>query len=304
MGILCAIPSVALASFAPQGGAPPSSASPRATLQPTEAALPPPAALPADPLPGGALREIRDNPLTPIMMVIPAGAFDMGSPPAEAGRGRFEDPQHRVAIVHPFALSKFDVTFQQWDACVAEGGCNGYRPGDEGWGRGTRPVVNVSYTDALAYVDWLTAKTGHHYRLPSESEWEYAARAGSDTVYWWGDDASHDHANYGSDVCCTGLAAGADHWASTSPVGSFAANPFGLFDMNGNAMQWVADCWHGSYRGAPEDGSAWDQESCGMRMARGGSWNSTPAYIRSSDRIFIPAGARFNFLGLRVARDL
>lgn len=249
-------------------------------------------------------REFRDMPTAPQMVVVPAGEYVMGSPATEAGRGTFEDPQHKVVIAHAFALGKYDVTFDQWDACVADGGCNGYHPSDEGWGRGSQPVVNVSGADAQAYVDWLSKKTGQHYRLPSEAEWEYAARAGADTVYWWGDTADHAHANYGADVCCSGLAEGADRWQTTSPVGSFPANPFGLYDMNGNVMQFVADCWHGSYKGAPVDGSAWAQPDCGLRTIRGGSWSSPPAFIRSSDRIWIPAALRFNFVGFRVARDM
>jgi formylglycine-generating enzyme required for sulfatase activity len=273
----------------------------------TPAAAPQPAASAApaagDVAPLGP-HELQDNPQAPIMAVIPAGAFDMGSPPTQPGRGKFEDPQHNVTIAHAFALARNDVTFDQWDACVADGGCNGYRPADAGWGRGSRPVINVSWEDAQTYVAWLSAKTGKHYRLPTEAEWEYAARGGTSTAYWWGDVADHDHANYGADTCCSGLAAGSDQWFATSPTGAFAPNPFGLFDMNGNVMQLVADCWHFNYLGAPADGSAWDDERCGMRMARGGSWSSTPSFIRSADRIFIPQATRDNLMGFRVARDL
>src|SRR5580704_1913158 len=155
-------------------------------------------------------QEISDMPGGPQLVVVPAGEFMMGSPPAEPGRGTFEDPQHRVVIQHPFAISKFDVTFEQWDACLADGGCGGYRPDDEGWGRGSQPVINVSWYDAEAYVDWLSRKTGKAYRLPSEAEWEYAARAGTQTAFWWGNTASHDYANYGADDCCKGLALGGD----------------------------------------------------------------------------------------------
>lgn len=239
-----------------------------------------------------------------MLVVIPPSAFTMGSPASEAGRGSFEDPRHRVTIARAFALGKYDVTFDEWDACTADGGCNGYRPPDEGWGQGSRPVINVSWDDAQSYIGWLTRKTGRHYRLPTESEWEYAARAGSPTTYWWGAGASHEFANYGADKCCSGFAQGADRWEATSPVGSFPPNPFGLFDMNGNVMQFVADCWHPSYAGAPADASAWLDEPCGMQIVRGGSWNSPPAYIRSADRIFIPASTRANIIGFRVARDL
>jgi formylglycine-generating enzyme required for sulfatase activity len=240
----------------------------------------------------------------PQLVVVPAGEFMMGSPPAEPGRGTFEDPQHRVVIQHPFAISKFDVTFEQWDACLADGGCGGYRPDDEGWGRGSQPVINVSWYDAEAYVDWLSRKTGKAYRLPSEAEWEYAARAGTQTAYWWGDVASHDFANYGADDCCRGLALGVDRWEASSPVGSFSSNAFGLSDMNGNVMQYVEDCWHPNYDRAPSDGSAWDEEHCGMRTLRGGAWNSVPGFIRSADRLWVLANARYDLMGFRVARSL
>jgi formylglycine-generating enzyme required for sulfatase activity len=255
------------------------------------------------PPPAKAGHEFQDAPQAPPMLPIPPGAFDMGSPPAQPGRGMFEDPQHHVVIAHAFALSKTPVTFDQWDACIADGGCNGYKPDDKGWGRGSLPVINVNSEDARAYAQWVSAKTGKPYRLPSEAEWEYAARAGTSTVYWWGDAASHDHANYGAETCCTGLVLGADRWEKTSPVGSFPPNPFGLMDMNGNVMQLVADCWHESYAGAPVDGSAWDKEGCSQRTTRGGSWSSPPAFIRSADRIWIPVTSRVAFIGFRVARD-
>jgi len=252
----------------------------------------------------GATHAFQDSAQAPMMVAVPAGTFVMGSPATEAGRTPNEDVQHRVVIARAFALGKSDVTFDQWDACVAGGGCNAYRPGDEGWGRGSQPVVNVSWDDARAYAKWLTDTTGKPYRLPTEAEWEYAARAGTETVYWWGNIASHDHANYGAETCCSGLAQEQDRWVNASPTGSFAANPFGLFDMNGDVMQLVADCWHASYTGAPADGTAWDKEGCAMRTARGGAWNSPPAFIRSAARIWIPGTARTNFIGFRVARDM
>jgi formylglycine-generating enzyme required for sulfatase activity len=296
-GIVTAL--AASAASAANPSPPPAPAA--AQAQPAAAAPVQPAA-PAAPAP--AAHEYQDIPQGPTMVVVPAGEFDMGSPAAQAGRGFFEDPLHHVTIAHAFALSKTPVTFDQWDACVADGGCNAYKPDDKGWGRGPLPVINIDYDDARAYADWLSKKTGKHYRLPSESEWEYAARAGTSTTYWWGDAASHDHANYGADVCCSGLAVGADQWANTSPVGSFPANPFGLMDMNGNVMQLVADCWHESYAGAPADGSVWDKEDCSQRTTRGGAYKSPPAFIRAADRIWIPATARLDFVGFRVASDM
>jgi formylglycine-generating enzyme required for sulfatase activity len=251
-----------------------------------------------------SFQEIWDIPQGPQLVVIPAGEFTMGSPASEVDRGTFEYPQHRVVIAHPFAIGKYDITFEQWDACVADGGCGGYRPDDQGWGRGSLPVMNVSWFDAKAYVDWLSHKTGKTYRLPSEAEWEYAARAGTSTAFWWGGAASHDYANYGADQCCKGLAAGRDRWEGTSPVGSLPANAFGLFDMSGNVMQYVDDCWHPKYDGAPADGSAWNEDRCGMRILRGGAWNSVPGFMRSADRIWILANSRYNLMGFRVARSL
>jgi formylglycine-generating enzyme required for sulfatase activity len=252
-----------------------------------------------------AVQEIQDAPDGPQLVVVPAGSFTMGSPADEAGRDAFEGPEHEVRITRAFALGKTDVTFEQWDACVASGGCNGYRPDDNGWGRGNQPVINVSWHDAQSYIEWLSAHTGKNYRLPSEAEWEYAARAGASTPYWWGPTADHDHANYGNDQCCGGAMLGADRWFGTSPVGSFPANSFGLYDMNGNVMQLTADCWHANYGGAPADGSAWSEDQrCAMRTIRGGAWNSTPAFMRSADRIWMLSTVRMNLVGFRVARDL
>jgi formylglycine-generating enzyme required for sulfatase activity len=251
------------------------------------------------------LQEIQDTADSPRLVVVPAGTFVMGSPANEWGREAFEGPQHNVRITRSFALGRTDITFAQWDACLDGGGCNGYRPDDNGFGRGDQPVINVSWRDAQSYIGWLSSHTGKTYRLPSEAEWEYAARAGASTPFWWGRAADHDHANYGDDQCCSGAVLGADRWTGTSPAGSFSANPFGLFDMNGNVMQFVEDCWHGNYNGAPVDGTAWnDDPRCGMRPVRGGAWNSTPAFIRSSDRIWVLPSMRTNMMGFRVARDL
>lgn len=243
----------------------------------------------------------------PDMVQLPAGRFVMGSPPDEAGRFGNETP-HVVEIAAPFAISRSDVTFDEWDACVKDGECNGYQPSDEGWGRGNLPVVNVSWKDATAYLAWLTKKSHRPYRLPSEAEWEYAARAGTTTARWWGDDARRDYANYGPDECpqqthCGGFAAGADKWVHTSPVGSFPANAFGLFDMLGNIWQWTADCWHGDYQGAPIDGRVWDETSCDRRTIRGASWANVPSFLRSASRAAVPENLRANVVGFRVVRE-
>ena len=185
----------------------------------------------------------------PEMVVIPAGSFTMGSPATEMGRFEREGPQHKVTIAKPFAVSKFEVTFEQWDACAAVGGCR--QTSDSGYGRGTKPVNNVNWEAAQQYVAWLSKMTERHYRLLTEAEWEYVARADTDTAFFWGDEIGKGNAN------CDGCGSQWDG-RQPAPVGSFTANKFGLYDMHGNVWEWVEDCWHDDYRGdPPRDGSAW-----------------------------------------------
>ena len=236
----------------------------------------------------------RDCADCPEMVVIPAGSFLMGSP---EGQGSYDErAQHDVTIAKPFALGKYEVTFAEWDACVDAGGCD-REPDDEGWGRGARPVINVSWEDAQQYVAWLSGETGETYRLPSEAEWEYAARAGTTTPYFWGDEIGQNRAN------CHGCGS---EWDSrqTAPVGSFAPNDFGLNDMSGNVWEWVEDSWHDSYDGAPPDGSAWVVGNESARVLRGGSWVSEPGILRSANRDWFEPDLRLNYLGFRVARTL
>ena len=202
-------------------------------------------------------KRVRDCPECPELVVVPGG---------QLGR--------------PFAVGVYEVTFGEWDACVSDRGCGGYRPSDEGWGRGRHPVINVSWDDAQAYVRWLSEKTGKAYRLLSEAEWEYVARAGTTTEYWWGDDIGHNRANCNS---C------GDSYSSTAPVGSFSANPFGLYDVHGNVWEWVDDCYGGD---------------CGRRVVRGGSWVNGPRTLRSAFRPGITSGVRDGYVGFRVARTL
>ena len=187
-----------------------------------------------------------------------------------------------------------EVTFDEWEACVRGGGCNGYRPdGGGGWGRGALPVINVSWEDAQAYVSWLSETTGARYRLPSESEWEYAARAGTTTAYHTGSTISTDQANYES----------SRGW--TTPVGTFAPNAFGLYDVHGNVWEWVEDCWHDDYRGAPSDGTAWTRGgNCSRRVLRGGSWILNLRNVRSANRIWYTTRDRSYSAGFRVSRTL
>ena len=239
--------------------------------------------------------KFRDCPGCPEMVVVPAGSFEMGSPPGEEGRYDVEGPVHRVTFERPFAVGVYEVTFGEWEACVSGGGCGGHRPDDRGRGRGNRPVINVSWDDAKAYVGWLSGKTGEEYRLLSEAEWEYVARAGTTTEYWWGDGIGRNRAN------CYDCG---DSYEYTAPVGSFSANPFGLYDVHGNVFEWVEDCWNDSYRGAPTDGSAWESGDCDRRVLRGGSWYYAPELLRSAFRFGSTSGYRISNAGFRVARTL
>ena len=241
----------------------------------------------------------RDCPECPELVVVPAGSFMMGSPEGEEDRFNDEGPLHEVRIDYPLAVGAYAVTFDEWDACVSDGGCGGYRPDDNGWSRGARPVISVSWEDAQRYVKWLSWKTGKGYRLLSESEWEYVARAGTRTRYWWGDGIGRNRAN------CDGCGSRWDD-EQTAPVGSFSPNAFGLYDVHGNVWEWVEDCWNGSYDGAPTDGSAWVSEDCDcdQRVLRGGSWFDGPGYLRSAYRNWNTTGFRYFIIGFRVARTL
>ena len=226
----------------------------------------------------------------------------MGSPTSERYRG--SETQHEVTIAKPFAVSKFEVSFDQWEACLADGGCDGYMPDDYGWGRGNRPVIEMNYNDAKNYVAWLSEKTGRQYRLLSESEWEYAARAGSSSAYSFGDEITPDLANFDGR---TNFEAppGDDYREQTLPVGSFVPNAFGLYDMHGNVWEWVEDCWNDEYTDeTPADGSAWVTGDCSGHILRGGSWEDYPGDVRVAARVASGTGERSWSDGIRVARDL
>ena len=254
--------------------------------------------------PIGAGEAFRDCDGCPEMVVIPAGTFTMGSPASEDGR--FDDdegPQHRVTV-SSFALGATEVTFDEWETCVRGGGCGEYRPDDRGWGRGARPVINVNWNDAQAYVRWLSRETGESYRLPSEAEWEYAARAGTTTPFHTGTTISTDQVNYDGNYTY-GSGRRGTYRERTTSVGTFAPNAFGLHDVHGNVWEWVEDCWHEDYEGAPRDGAAWTSGGdCGGRVLRGGSWNDAPRSLRSAARSWITTGHRDYFAGFRVARTL
>jgi len=231
----------------------------------------------------------------PEMIVIPAGGFTMGSSAFEQGRYANEGPQHKVTIARPFAASKFDVTFADWEACVSVGGCPQVTYG--GMGRDTKPVINVTWDDAQTYVAWLCKMTGQPYRLLTEAEWEYAARAGTTTAYYWGDEIGKGNAN------CNRCGSKWDA-EQTSPVGSFKPNAFGLYDMAGNVWQWGQDCYHDDYNGAPTDGSAWTSGDCSRRVVRGGSWTVVPQDLRAAYRYGGASDFRSVSLGFRVGRTL
>lgn len=238
---------------------------------------------------GTVLRDCDD--VCPEMVVLPAGRFFMGSPSEEEGRGSNEGPRHPVTFAHPFAVGRHEVTFEQYDACVAAKGCP-QRAGDSGWGRGRRPVIGVNFEDAYHYVTWLSEKTGQRYHLLSEAEWEYAARAGTETPWHTGEAIISDDANI------LGI------FGRTVPVGSFPPNAFGLYDMHGNVSEWVLDCLDTGYFGVPTDGSAYRLPQCTMAVSRGGSYPSEPDNARSAARRVNQPQQRYGDLGFRVARSL
>jgi formylglycine-generating enzyme required for sulfatase activity len=270
-------------------------------------------------------REFQECALCPVMVGIPAGTFLMGSPASENGRYDSEGPQHRVTL-KAFALGKFDVTSQDFLGFLKD---TGHRPEpcnailDTGWNEGNRPgspyfgdlprwpAVCLDWRDAEKYIAWLNdkirlehsdlARATGPYRLPTEAEWEYAARGGTQSARWWGEGIGKGNAN------CNGCGSPWDNRLFAS-VDSFAPNPFGLYGMLGNAWQWTADCWHSNYIGAPQDGSAWTEPDCGKRVIRGGSWHNLPVFARSAARVGSGRnGEESDFSGMagfRVARDL
>jgi formylglycine-generating enzyme required for sulfatase activity len=255
----------------------------------------------------GPGRIFRDCPNCPEMVVVPAGEFMMGSPETEKGRGKDEGPQHKVTFQRPFAVGKYEVTFAQWDACTAEGGCN-HKPGDENWGRGRRPVINVSWDDARQFAAWLTKKTGKPYRLLTEAEWEYAARAQTkipeiSAPFSTGPTITYKQANYDANFTYNKGPQGV-YRQKTLDVGSLPKNGFGLHDMHGNVWEWVEDCYVESYAGAPTDGSAVASAGCNLRILRGGAWNYYPRLLRSAYRYATVPGVRMENAGFRVARAL
>jgi len=332
MGLSCLNPAWAKKTAASRPAAP---TPPAITIQAAD-----PASLPEQPekdacaLPG-------EN-LAPTMVLIPPGQFLMGSPAAEKDRLNTEGPRHWAAIPRPFAISRCEITKGQFRQFVNDrlktdhkpyktvaentGGCYVYDPKAKQWGRDktaywdkpgfpqddNHPVVCIAWQDAKDYADWLSRRTGANYRLPSEAEWEYAARAGTLTSRFWGDDpeqgcgfangADAEAAKINPDWKTTRCS---DHYGYTAPVATFRPNPFGVYDMAGNAWEWVEDCDHDNYQGAPDDGRAWiDSTKCatGYRGLRGGSWNDSPQYLRSANRDWLRPDGANDYLGFRLAR--
>lgn len=278
------------------------------------------AAAPDTPAPGETFSECRN---CPTMIVIAAGEFLMGAPEDEPNRDA-DEPQHPVTIARTFALATTPITWNQWEACVRDNWCAGEEidaalklnvdgtpnPNYRDYGRGTRPAVGMSWFDAQRFVGWLNWKTGEDdaYRLPSEAEWEYAARAGTTTAYPWGTEIDYDYGNFGQrDTGLAGYAEGRDVWVDeTSPVASFPPNAWGLYDMHGNIFEWVQDCFEADFAHAPVDGSASTEGNCANRVFRSGTFTSNPYMQRSARRgAPYPATTRGrNYLGFRVAKTL
>jgi formylglycine-generating enzyme required for sulfatase activity len=237
----------------------------------------------AAPVKASSGKTFRDCESCPLMVSLPGGTFKMGSPSSEPGRNAYEGPQRDVTV-KPFAIGVYEITSAEWAACVAEGACSKKRADETG----KLPALGVSWRDATAYASWLSKKTGGKYRLPSESEWEYAARAGSTTAYWWGD--KFDRARVSA--------------REASAVGSYEANAFGLYDVLGNAREWVADCYVNNFVKAPTDGAAVADGDCSKRVIRGGAWSNAPVDMRTANRSRIDSGVTVQYMGVRLAAEL
>lgn len=286
---------------APQAARPTAPATTPAQEHPRPTPAPSPAAVPAAPTTTAVAQkpnahppsagEGRDCAACPIMIAVPAGSFSMGSSTDDPS----EKPVHHVSIAAPFAIGKYAVTVEQWNACVAANACQKLTP--ESNANKAAPARDLSWDDAQQYVKWLGKITGKPYRLPTEAEWEFADRGGTTTAYWWGDQMRKGNAN------CKDCG---DPWHKEGPesAGSFAPNPLGLYDMNGGVWEWTADCWHNTYQGAPVDGHAWDSPGCEMRVIRGGSWREGAGYMLTATRFKYSAGVRQSQNGFRVAKDL
>lgn len=250
-----------------------------------------------DPIVQPVTEQLKVSVIEPEMVRIPPGKFLMGSSVIFSGGNSDESPQRQVTIAYAFEISKYEITFNEYDAFAQA--TNRELPDDNGWGRGKQPVIDVTFNDAQAYVQWLSQQTGKQYRLPTDAEWEYAARAGTQTAYWWGRRIGKNNA-----VC---IECGSQ-WDrnQTAPVGSFRPNAFGLYDTSGNVREWIQDCWYIYSQNPPNDGSAWLEKGsgdCDLRVVRGGSWMSLPYNLRSAYRGRSSTDDAYPDLGFRIARD-
>jgi formylglycine-generating enzyme required for sulfatase activity len=253
----------------------------------------------------------RDCAECPEMVLVPGGSFLMGSPAYEIEKEDFftgltgtERPQVQVTIRRPFGVGRFAVTFAEWDACVADNRCNKHQPDDREWGRGSRPVINVSWNHAKSFTKWLSESTGKRYRLLSEAEREYVARAGTTGPFWWGTEINTQRANYNGLLRPYAGSPQGEFRNKTLPVYSFAGNPWGLRNVHGNVWEWTEDCWNDNHAGNPGDGSARTTGVCRLHVMRGGSWSDEPVYLRSAMRNRGTTDEQYTTVGFRVARDL
>jgi formylglycine-generating enzyme required for sulfatase activity len=238
----------------------------------------------------------------PEMVMVPKGSFTMGTPASEPQREPGEDPQHRVTLAQPFAVGRFSISFDEWDACLADGGCDDFKGSDGGFGRGRLPAAGITFAAAKSYLGWISKKVGRTYRLPSESEREYFARAGTTTPFWFGNTISAKQANYAT-VSSYNNAGNIDiHDNGPRLVDSYTPNKFGLYQVHGNVREWTEDCYNKRYtQDKPGDGSPWLDGNCTKRMARGGYWLDLPDKIRSGARYGTDTAAGLSF---RVVRTL
>jgi formylglycine-generating enzyme required for sulfatase activity len=239
----------------------------------------------------GALAAVKDCDVCPLMVALSPAPYTMGSSSGDPS----ERPPHKVALHAPFAIGKYEVTVDQWNQCVKASVCPAVPSSADA--AGNLPMRDVSWDEAQLYLKWLSTVSHRPYRLPTEAEWEYAARGGTTTRYWWGDQMK------GGNSSCQDCG---QPWSADGPppAGSFVANPFGLHDMNGSVWEWVQDCWHSTYKGAPADGSAWADATCQSRVIRGGSWREDGSYMLSTTRFKYDASVRQSQNGFRVARSL
>jgi sulfatase modifying factor 1 len=242
---------------------------------------------------------LKDGGEGPELLIIPLGRFQMGSPNDEPERFDNEGPQHTVTLTRPFALARYALTFEEYEAYCAVTGKD--KPSDWGWGRGKRPVIDVSWDDATAYCQWLSEQTGEEYRLPSEAQWEYACRAGTTTPFWWGDTITPKRANYDGNYPYNKGEKG-EYRGKTVPVDQFEPNPWGLYQMHGNVWEWVQD-WYADYKGEAQTDPIYAQGGS-PRVFRGGSWDNRARLLRAAFRDGFEPGRRYDDLGFRPARTL